>query len=260
MKIIKTVGQCPFCDVIDHHNEEEFNLVLNKDRPVVSIYRRIIKDDGSVETLNDFKIYIDGTVNVAPYAILDYNIKIVNRLTDITYLQIVDNISGFCKLYSDIKHKGNRSDLLDMTKKSILRGVNFIKESPIQHNIVQIGEDEEISAALNIIFDGSNHTLTLQQSECNDNFCKIEGDDRFIFGKVTLGNENRCPEGYILNDGGIIFDSNKTLNFFMFSEIVEKVTVIGTAYLGIDIPIIISPNTFNDHIADIINYETRKEQ
>lgn len=257
MKITKTVGQCPFCEI----NEEELDSSINKDSPVVSIYRRIINDDGSVETLNDFEIFADGTINVATYAILDYNMKIVNRLTDITYLQIVDNIAGFCKLYSDIKHKGNRSDLLDMTKKSILRGVNFIKESPIQHNIVQIGEDEEISVAMNIIFDGSNHTLTLQKSECNDNFCKIEGDDRFVFGKVILGNENGFPEGYILNDGGIIFDSNKTLNVFTFSEIVDKVTVIGRRkYLGIDIPIIINPNTFNDHIADIISYETRKEQ
>ena len=239
MKITKTVGQCPFCEI----NEEELDSSTNKDSPVVSIYRRIINDDGSVETLNDFEIFADGTVNVAPYAILDYNRKIVNRLTDITYLQIVDNIAGFCKLYSDIKHKGN-SYLLDMTKKSILRGVNFIKECPIQHNIVQIEEDEEISTALNIIFDGSNHTLTLQKSECNDNFCKIEGDDRFIFGKVTLGNE-KCPEGYILNDGGIIFDSNKTLSILTFSEIVDKVTVIGREYLGIDIPSIIGHNTFN---------------
>lgn len=241
MKITKTVGQCPFCEI----NEEELDSSINKDSPVVSIYRRIIKDDGSVETLNDFEIFADGTINVAPYAILDYNMKIVNRLTDITYLQIVDNIASFCRLYSNIKHKGNRSDLLDMTKKSILRGVNFIKESLIQHNIVQIGEDEEISAALNIIFDGSHHTLTLQKSEYNDNFCKIEGDDRFVFGKVTLGDENTCPEGYILNDGGIIFDSNKTLSILTFSEIVDKVTVIGREYLGIDIPSIISHNTFN---------------
>ena len=240
MKITKTVGQCPFCEI----NEEKIGSSTNKDSPVVSIYRRIIKDDGSVETINDFEIFADGTVNVAPYAILDYNIKIVNRLTDITYLQIVDNIAWFCKLYSDIKNKGNRSDLLDMAKKSILRGVNFIKESPIRHNIVQIGEDEEISAALNIIFDGSNHTLTLQKSECNDDFCKIEGDDRFVFGKVTLGKE-KCPEGYILNDGGIIFDSNKTLSILTFSEIVDKVTVIGREYLGIDIPGIVGHNTFN---------------
>ena len=239
MKITKTVGQRPFCEI----NEEEIGSSTNKDSPIVNIYRKIIKDDGSVETLNDFEIFADGTINVAPYAILDYNMKIVNRLTDITYLQIVDNIASFCRLYSNIKHKGNRSDFLDMVRKSILRGSNFIKECPIQHNIVQIGEDEEISTALNIIFDGSNHTLTLQKSEYDD-FCKIEGDDRFIFGKVTLGNE-KCPEGYILNDGGIIFDSNKTLSILTFSEIVDKVTVIGREYLGIDIPSIISHNTFN---------------
>lgn len=239
MKITKTVGQCPFCEI----NEEEIGSSTNKDSPIVNIYRKIIKDDGSVETLNDFEIFADGSINVAPYAILDYNRKIANRLTDLTYLQIIGNIASFCKLYDDIKHKENINDILDMARKSILRGVNFIKECPIQHNIVQIGEDEEISTALNIIFDGSNHTLTLQKSEYDD-FCKIEGDDRFIFGKVTLGNE-KCPEGYILNDGGIIFDSNKTLSILTFSEIVDKVTVIGREYLGIDIPSIISHNTFN---------------
>ena len=235
MKITKTVGQCPFCEI----NEDEIGSLTNKDSPIVNIYRKIIKDDGSIETLNDFEIFADGSINVAPYAILDYNRKIVNRMTDLTYLQIVGNIASFCKLYGDIKHKGNRSDILDMVQKSILRGSNFIKECPIPHNIVQIGEDEEISTALNVIFDGSSHTLTLQ-SECNDDFCKIEGDDRFIFGKVTLGNENVCPEGYILNDGGIIFDSSKTFDVFMFSEIVDKVTVIGREYIGIDIPSIIS--------------------
>lgn len=65
MKITKTVGQCPFCEI----NEEEIGSSTNKDSPVVSVYRRIIKDDGSVETINDFEIFADGTVNVAPYAI-----------------------------------------------------------------------------------------------------------------------------------------------------------------------------------------------
>ena len=61
MKITKTVGQCPFCDVDTHINAGEVHLVEDKTSPVVSIYRRIIKDDDSVETLNDFEIFADGT-------------------------------------------------------------------------------------------------------------------------------------------------------------------------------------------------------
>lgn len=252
MKITKTVGQCPFCEI----NEEEIGSSTNKDSPIVNIYRKIIKDDGSVETLNDFEIFADGSINVAPYAILDYNRKIANRLTDLTYLQIIGNIASFCKLYDDIKHKENINDILDMARKSILRGVNFIKECHIQHNIVQIGEDEEISTALSLTFDESDHTLILQKSECNDNFCKIENDDRFVFSKVTIGSENSCPDGFILNDGGIIFDSNKSLDRFTFSAIVDKATLIGRSFMKIYIHNVKDHNTFNEHIGDIINYET----
>ena len=121
MKITKTVGQCPFYYVIDHHNEEEFNLVLNKDIPVVSIYRRIIKDDGSVETLNDFKFYIDGTVNVAPWALLDYN-KELNDETCITYLSHLRNIAAICRSYTDDP---------DNARSAIVIKFDSIKDHPI---------------------------------------------------------------------------------------------------------------------------------
>ena len=258
MKITKTVGQCPFCDVDTHINAGEVHLVEDKTSPVVSIYRRIIKDDGSVETLNDFEIFADGTVNVAPWALLDYNKKVENK-PDITYLQVVGNVSALCILYGNVMGMDN-SIFPDNIRKLLLAELDIIKDRPIQHNIVQIGEDEEISTALSLTFDESDHTLILQKSECNDNFCKIEDDDRFVFSKVTIGSENGCPDGFILNDGGIIFDSNKSLDCFTFSAIVDKATLIGRGFMKIYIHNVKDHNTFNEHIGDIINYESRKEQ
>ena len=253
MKITKTVGQCPFCDVDTHINVGEVHLVEDKTSPVVSIYRRITKDDGSVETLNDFEMFADGTVNVAPYAMLDYNRKVDNK-PDTTYLQVINNISALCVMYGNVMSMDN-STFPDNIRKLLLAELDIIKDHPIQHNIVQIGEDEEVSTSLNIIFDKSDRSLTLRKSECSDNFCEIDDDGRFVFGKVTLGNENKCHDGYILNDGGIIFDSNKSLDCFIFGAISYKATVIGRSFMKIDIPSIKDHNTFNDDIGDIIKYE-----
>ena len=248
MKITKTVGQCPFCDVIDHHNEEEFNLVLNKDRPVVSIYRRIIKDDGSIETLNDFKFYIDGTVNVAPWALLDYNTGLGNG-TCITYLSYLRNIAAICRLYTDDP---------DNARSAILDKLDMIKDHPFRHNIVQIDEDVHIQTdivfiecdnvdgtcdsdndgfyninAVTVYLKNRGYKWELQTSE-GDGFCYIDGDDRIVLGKITLGDDDAKNIGYILNDGGVIFESNQSLDYDVFDSIVIRSSPIRASSMDIN--------------------------
>lgn len=262
MKITKTVGQCPFCDVIDHHNEEEFNLVLNKDRPVVSIYRRIIKDDGSIETLSDFKIYIDGTVNVAPWALLDYN-KELGKGTCITYLSLIRSLTAICKDYMNNP---------DNTRCALLNRLDRIKDHPFQHNIVRIDEDVHVQTdisfiecdnvdgtcnsdndgfydinAVTVCWKNSGYKWELQTSE-GDGFYHIDGDDRIILGKISLGDDK--SSGYILNDGGVIFESNQSLDYDVFNTIIVRSYAIRANFIDIDKIPSMKRFTFNDHIVE----------
>lgn len=262
MKITKTVGQCPFCDVIDHHNEEEFNLILNKDRPVVSIYRRIIKDDGSIETLSDFKIYIDGTVNVAPWALLDYNKELGNR-TCITYLSLIRSLTAICKDYMNNP---------DNNRCALLNRLDRIKDRPFQHNIVQIDEEVHVQTDISFIecdnMDGTcdsdndgfydinavtvcwkngGYKWELQTSE-GDGFCHIDGDDRIVLGKISLGDDK--SSGYILNDGGVIFESNQSLDYDVFNTIIVRSYAIRANFMDIDKIPSMKRFTFNDHIVE----------
>nr|DAR95139.1 MAG TPA: hypothetical protein [Caudoviricetes sp.] len=262
MKITKTVGQCPFCDVIDHHNDEEFNLVLNKDRPVVSIYRRIIKDDGSIETLSDFKIYIDGTVNVAPWALLDYN-KELGKGTCITYLSLIRNLTAICKDYMNNP---------DNNRCALLNRLDRIKDHPFQHNIVQIDEEVHVQTdisfiecdnvdgtcdsdndgfydinAVTVCWKNNGYKWELQTSE-GDGFCHIDGDDRIILGKISLGDDK--SSGYILNDGGVIFESNQSLDYDVFNTIIVRSYAIRANFMDIDKIPSMKHFTFNDHIVE----------
>ena len=248
MKITKTVGQCPFCDVDTHVNVGELHLLENKTSPVVSIYRRIIKDDGSVETLNDFEIFADGTINVAPWALLDYN-KELDKGTCITYLSLIRNITAICKDYMNNP---------DNARCALLNRLDRIKDHPFQHNIVQI--DEEVRVQTDISFreynnvdgtcDSNNeeYILELQTSE-GDGFCHIDGDDRIILGKILLENDTKNI-GYILNDGGVIFESNQSLDYDIFNTIIVRSYAVRSNFMDIDKIPSMKHFTFNDHIVE----------
>lgn len=267
MKITKTVGQCPFCDVIDHHNEEEFNLALNKDRPIVSIYRRIIKDDGSIETLNDFKIYIDGTVNVAPWALLDYN-KELDDETHITYLSHLRNVAAVCRSYTDNP---------DNARSAIVIKLDSIKDCPFQHNIVQIDEEVHVQTdisfiecdntdgtldsdsdefynidAVNVYRKNNGYRWELQTSE-GDGFCHIDGDDRIVLGKISLGDDK--ISGHILNDGGVIFESNHSLDYDVFNTIIVRSYVVRSNFIDIGKIPSMKRFTFNDSFVEDMKHE-----
>ena len=66
MKITKTAGQCPFCGIDIDVNNWDLDPSKNKENPIVNIYRKIVNEDGSVETLNDFKMFSDGLIKVGP--------------------------------------------------------------------------------------------------------------------------------------------------------------------------------------------------
>lgn len=252
MKITKTVGQCPFCYVIDHHNEEEFNLALNKDIPVVSIYRRIINDDGSVETLNDFKFYIDGTINVAPWALLDYN-KELNDETCITYLSHLRNIAAVCRSYTDDP---------DNARSAIVIKLDSVKDHPFQHNIVQIDEEVHVqtdisfrecdNVGVTVYLKNNGYKWELQTSE-GDGFCHIDGDDRIVLGKISLGDDK--ISGYILNDGGVIFESNHSLDYDVFNTIIVRSYAVRSNFIDIGKIPSMKRFTFNDSFVEDMKHE-----
>lgn len=223
MKITKTVGLCPFCEIDTIVGNWNLDPSKNKETPIVNIYRNIVNDNGSVETLNDFKIFSDGVVKVGPCALLDYN-KRINGSRN-SYLSSIVAMATACKAFSLSEgfSRANQFIFGSVIRDELLNLSNIIKSNPIQHNIVQI--DNEIHIQSDNDFRELGVIFRLQSSENDENSCKIDGDDRTVLGKIdwALNGDN---VGYILNDGGIIFNKGLHLDYKSFITIIERSNLI----------------------------------
>ena len=222
MKITKTVGQCPFCEIDTDVNNWDLDPSKNKENPIVNIYRKIVNEDGSVETLNDFKIFSDGLIKVGPCALLDYN-KRVNGSRNSYLLSIVTMVTA-CKVFSlstDFRRE-NQIALGNSIRDELLNLSDIIKSHPIQHNIVQI--DDEICIPPDISFSEIGLIFNLRNQR-NDGAYKIDGDDRTILGKIAYGLNGKTV-GYILDDGGIFFDKELYFEYAPFRTIVTRSNII----------------------------------
>lgn len=76
----------------------------------------------------------------------------------------------------------------------------------------------------------------------------IDGDDRIILGKISLGDDK--SSGYILNDGGVIFESNQSLDYDVFNTIIVRSYAIRANFMDIDKIPSMKHFTFNDHIVE----------
>lgn len=165
----------------------------------------------------------------------------------------------------------------DNNRCALLNRLDRIKDHPFQHNIVQIDEEVHVQTdisfiecdnvdgtcdsdndgfydinAVTVCWKNSGYKWELQTSE-GDGFHHIDGDDRIVLGKISLVDDDTKNIGYILNDGGVIFKSNQSLDYDVFNTIIVRSYAIRANFIDIDkIP---SMKRFTFNKEDIISSE-----